>query len=101
MLSDAAARRLVLYCERSAGAPRESVERRYGRGTRGVPYTNRQLRQLVWADREVREALLQEFGALAELLRRRGHDRRFGDLLDLMTAMSLEAENCEHPRPDA
>jgi hypothetical protein len=99
MLTDLAARRLAMYCQRSATMKRDSVERPYGHGVRHVSYTNEQLRELVWRDKEVRDVLLQDdlFGALADMLRRRGHERHYGDLLDLATAMSLEAETCEHP----
>jgi hypothetical protein len=95
MLTDLAARRLAMYCQRSATMKRDSVERSYGATTRrAVSYTNAQLRELVWRDKEVRDVLLQDdlFGALADMLRRRGHERHYGDLLDLATAMSLEAE---------
>ena len=62
------------------------------RGGREVPYVNKRLRAIVWADQEVRDALLDaEFAQLAAGLEERGCHRML-DLLDLVSAMSLEAE---------
>jgi hypothetical protein len=60
-------------------------------GGQTVKYINKQMRALIWADEEVRTVLLEDdnFDELAKTI---------GDpfnLLDLMTAMSLEAER--HP----
>jgi hypothetical protein len=62
--------------------------------TRRVPYVNRELRGLVWSDVEVRDVLLKAggsspaFRAVAAVF---SAADTFG-LLDLVTAMSLEAE---------
>ena len=95
VLNDAAWRRLAHYCRRAADGPAEYVHRPDAmplRGGREVRYVNKRLRAIVWADQEVRDALLDaEFEQLAAGLERRGC-RRVLDLLDLMCAMSLEAE---------
>lgn len=90
--SEPATRRLALYCKRAARGPYDFVERRYGterQSVRRVKYVNRELREIVWRDTEVRDLLLQDdaFTALTHGLR-----HHHGDVLDLMCAMSLEAE---------
>jgi len=74
-------------------SPRESVERPFGLfgNRRPMRYVNRQLRELVWADEEVRQALLEDFESLAALVD--CHDKRFGlALLDIAAGVSLEPE---------
>jgi hypothetical protein len=52
---------------------------------------NRQLRELVWADKEVRTALLEDdFDSLAALVNRDGASALA--LLDLVSGVSLERE---------
>ena len=63
---------------------------------RAVRYVGAELRRLVWRDGEVREALLAAedrtvWDALLEALRRVGARSQGLALLDLVTAMSLEA----------
>jgi hypothetical protein len=93
LLSEAAQRRLVQYCRRAAVTERDLVLRNVMRSRRHVPYVNEQLRRIVWADEEVRDALLVDENAegLAAVLERHRCPRRL-DLLDLMCAMTLEAE---------
>jgi hypothetical protein len=92
VLSPTAERRLLHYCRRAVFSPRESVERPYGLGKRRlVRYLNRQLRELVWADKEVRDELLEEnFDSLAALVNRDGASALA--LLDLVSGVSLERE---------
>jgi hypothetical protein len=92
MLSDAAARRLALYCDRAAAGPAEFVERKFPGGTRAVRYVPKQLRSIVWADTEVRNALLN-----AEHPAQLTSDGHGLNVLDLMSAMSLESELREAP----
>jgi len=99
MLSNAALRRLVAYCRRAPRTPPEFVEVR-GEGVlngRAIRYIGPELRRVVWADVEVRDALLRAgddraaWDALLEELAVRGARSHGLDLLDLVTAMSLEA----------
>jgi hypothetical protein len=89
-LSDAAWRRLIHYCRRAADGPPEYVHRADAMPQRGginVRYTNRQLRGIIWADTEVRDALLDvDFDELATGIQQRGCHRGL-DLLDLASAM--------------
>jgi hypothetical protein len=91
VLSDAAVRRLALYCRRGRIADREVVEERVS-----VPYPGRRLRELVWADPEVRDALLavddrSAWDELVEQVVAHGLGDLAFDVLDLATSMSLEA----------
>ena len=102
-LSDAAWRRLAHYCKRAADGPSEYVDRQntmpLGDGMR-VRYTNARLRGIVWSDEEVRNALLDtDVGQLAAELEQRGCHRGL-DLLDLASAMSLEAERRTRSTPE-
>jgi hypothetical protein len=93
MLSDAALRRLVHYCRRVEQTPSEFVDV----DGRNVRYVGGELRRLVWRDVEVRDALLAAGddcgprGALAGALEAVGAVGFGLNLLDLVTAMSLEA----------
>jgi hypothetical protein len=88
MLSDDAQRRLIHYCRRAATSPPEYISQDYGCHQRNVRYVDRHLRELVWNDTEVREALLHAgFDAvLAQMPAGQALS-----LLDLCTAMALEA----------
>ena len=93
-LSEPGQRRLAHYCRRAAYAPRESVYRPDGRH---VPYPPRSLRQVIWADHEIRDTLLDArdpaaYDTLADTVP--GYEL---DLLDLVTAVSLEAEWARPP----
>jgi hypothetical protein len=93
MLSDSAARRLALYCRRAASEPPDHVDRPFGtarQSIRSVRYVNRQVRELVWRDVEVRTALLGDYDEVAEVVKRLGASPYA--LLDLATAMTLEHE---------
>jgi hypothetical protein len=94
MLSEAAQRRLVMYCRRAAVAPTEWVHRDVC-GGRTVPYSDPALRALVWNDVEVRTALRSDDctpgGVLGGVLRR--HRCPHGlSLLQLRSDVDLEAE---------
>jgi hypothetical protein len=91
-LTEAGASRLVGYCQRTSEEPHESIDRPYGGRLRPVPFVGRWLRSLVWDDVEVRKALLRmDFEALLAAMEVQGWGNGF-NLLDLMTAMTLEAE---------
>jgi hypothetical protein len=98
MLSDAAIRRLVHYCRRAPLTAPDFVEMR-GEGVmdgRSVRYVGAELRRVVWRDVEVREVLLAAaeravWDTLLEELAERGARSHGLDLLDLVSAMSLEA----------
>jgi hypothetical protein len=90
MLSDAAARRLVHYCRRVPLTEPEFVDE-HGRQLR---YVGGALREVVWRDVEVRDALLAAedrgvWAALLEDLWRVGMGDQGLSLLDLASAMSL------------
>jgi hypothetical protein len=91
---DAAERRLVHYCRRVPLTPSEFG----GQNCRHVRYVGQLLRRLVWSDVEVRDALLaakERAGsrALIEVLTVRDARCEGLHLLDLATAMSLEASS--------
>jgi hypothetical protein len=94
MLSDRALWRLVLYCRRVPQVAPEFVEMYGGRHVRHV---GGELRRLVRADVEVRQALLDAgdyrdgFNTLAEALEAAGAVGFGLNLLDLVTGISLEA----------
>lgn len=91
MLSDAAQRRLEVYCHRAVvGAP-EFVERPFAGGSRSVRYIDRTLRELIWNDVEVRTALLDPDGELLARFSESGLGLGLA-LLDLRSGMSLERE---------
>jgi hypothetical protein len=94
MLSESAQRRLVMYVKRAKVAPPEHVHRP-GLGRR-VRYLPAELRQIVWGDVEVRDVLLDDanLDELAGMVTDRGVPGCYA-LLDLMCAMSLEAERRE------
>jgi hypothetical protein len=92
-LSDAAKRRLSAYCSRAVYSRSEVADNGRGRDVRVV---NADLRRIIWRDTEVRDVLL-----------RAGEDRNAWDalvgqvdvelalpLLDVVSAMSLEASDC-------
>jgi hypothetical protein len=94
------ARRLELYCRQAAVMPSDWVDRPYRdlwgreRIRHRVRYVNRELRGLVWSDAEVRGVLLaagKGTAAFDALVSAVAGANPF-DLLDLVTAMSLEAE---------
>jgi len=93
-LSDRAQWRLLHYCRRAAAAPPDHVFRPNVMGVRGrhVRHVNAELRQLVWADVEVRDALLEDgrYGELVAVLERHRCPHALG-LLDLMAGVTLEA----------
>jgi hypothetical protein len=116
MLADAALHRLVAYTRRATFMPRETVDVEFGDNgrTRGVRFVGAPLRRLVWNDGEVRQALLDftagrddgergrrmaRWNAFSAELERHGANP-FA-LLDLVSAMSLEAERREPERPAA
>jgi hypothetical protein len=100
VLSDLALRRLVHYCRRAPLTPPEFVEIR-GQGVmdgRNVRYVGAELRRVVWRDVEVRDALLAAedravWEALVAVLAARGAEGHVLNLLDLVTAMSLESRS--------
>jgi hypothetical protein len=92
--------RLIDYCRRVTDESHELVDRPFGerqyRQVRRVPYVGPRLREFVREDVEVREALLRmEFKVLKEAMGFHGPGSA-GNLLDLMCAMSLEAEGRGH-----
>ena len=96
MLSEAAELRLLAYVRRAPHAGVEYVWRPCARPMRGgtrVRYLAADFRRLVWADEELRCALLQDGGvyALAAILERH-RCRPFHDLLDVVSAVHLERE---------
>ena len=97
-LSEAGLRRLVHYCRRAAIEPPEYVHRPDVMplsGGRNVRYLPQHLRQIIWHDTEVRDAVLTtNFDDLANQIPR---ENPFG-LLDIFSAVSLEARQA---RPTA
>jgi hypothetical protein len=91
-LTEEGASRLVGYCWRVSDEPREPIDRPVCGRVRPVPFVGRWLRAVVWDDVEIREALLRmDFKALLAAMQAKGWGDSF-NLLDLMTAMTLEAE---------
>jgi hypothetical protein len=89
MLGDDAKRRLTHYCRRAATSPPDFVTHHYGGHERRVRSVDRHLRDLVWNDAEVRDALLHaDFDTLATQVAA----GQALDLLDLFTAMTHEHE---------
>lgn len=92
-LSEDGADRLVADCLKARHLPREFVEGRLPRGPGLVAGVNGRMRELVWSDVEVREALLHmDFGELVAVVEEAygGPGPRFS-LLDLVCGMSYEA----------
>jgi len=93
LLSERAGLRLVAYCRRMEHGVRQDwvwrPELQGGRG-RSVPYSERRFRSIVWADAEVRDALLNgDHRELVSIPERYAVAGALG-VLQLMCDMSLE-----------
>jgi len=102
-LSDEATRRLVHYYKRAIVSRPDHLFRANVMplsGGTSVAYLDRALRAIIWSDAEVRTACLeQSFDDLAAVVSQHGPWALA--LLDVVTAMSLEAEFRAEAAPEA
>ena len=86
-MTDAAKRRLILYCRRAGAGPFDYIADGTG-NNHAIRYINHDLRSLVWQDHEIRDALLNmDFDDVAKHV----PDALKLNLLDLATGVHLEA----------
>jgi hypothetical protein len=86
-MTDAAKRRLVVYCRRAGHGPFDYIADGSWKN-HAIRHINADLRSLVWRDTEVRDALLSmDFDDVAKHV----PDKQKLNLLDLMTGVCLEA----------